>query len=107
MESQLFNPCLQNVQQSVEKSLKALLIENSIKLLKSHNISELNNKLSDNGFKVNIRQEDCELLDSIYLPTKYPLGSILPYFEPDLDICKQAIIIADNVFDYVCFILKK
>ena len=43
VESKLFNPCLQNVQQSVEKSLKALFIENSVKLLKSHNISELNN----------------------------------------------------------------
>ncbi|NOY59841.1 MAG: HEPN domain-containing protein [Calditrichaeota bacterium] len=30
MESKLFNPCLQNVQQCVEKSLKALLIEKSI-----------------------------------------------------------------------------
>jgi len=28
MESGLFNPCLQNVQQCVEKSQKALLIEN-------------------------------------------------------------------------------
>ena len=34
MKSKLFNPCLQNVQQCVEKALKALLIENSIKLKK-------------------------------------------------------------------------
>ena len=40
-ESELFNPCLQNVQQSVEKALKALFIENNLKFKKTHNISEL------------------------------------------------------------------
>ncbi len=30
LESGLFNPCLQNAQQAVEKFLKALLIENSM-----------------------------------------------------------------------------
>jgi len=30
LNGKLFNPCLQNVQQSVEKALKAVLIENDI-----------------------------------------------------------------------------
>ena len=32
LESELFNPCLQNVQQSVEKMLKAVLVELGIKI---------------------------------------------------------------------------
>jgi len=30
LKSSLFNPCLQNVQQSIEKTLKAVLIEKDI-----------------------------------------------------------------------------
>jgi len=35
LESGLFNPCLQNVQQAVEKGLKALIVESSLKLKKT------------------------------------------------------------------------
>ena len=30
LNSKLFNPCLQNIQQSIEMSLKAILIKNSL-----------------------------------------------------------------------------
>jgi len=29
------------------------------------------------------------------------LGSVLPYYEPDLDICTQALSIAEDVFKFV------
>jgi len=41
--------------------------------------------------------EDCDLLDSIYLPSKYPLGSVLPDFEPDITLCRQCIALAEKV----------
>jgi HEPN domain-containing protein len=97
LESELFNPCLQNVQQAVEKMLKALLIESAIKLKKTHSINELVTILTKNGLKINIAEDECDLLDSIYLPSKYPLESVLPDFEPDLKICKQCIAIAERV----------
>lgn len=97
LESSLFNPCLQNIQQSVEKTLKALIVENAIRLLKTHSIFELNNLLADNSFKVDITDDECDLLDSIYLPTKYPIGSVLPDFEPDDQICVVALEIAKRV----------
>ena len=106
IEGKLFNPCLQNVQQCVEKSLKALLIENSLKLKKTHSILELKNILLDNRMKVEISDEDCEFLDSIYLPSKYPVGSVLPYYEADHEICNNAISIAEDVFNFVNKILK-
>lgn len=105
MKSKLFNPCLQNVQQCVEKSLKALLIEKSIKLKKTHSISELKNILSDNGVKIEISDEDCEFLDSIYLPSKYPVSSVLPYYEATHEICNNGICIAEDVFNFVNNIL--
>ncbi len=45
LESELYNPCLQNVQQCVEKSLKALLVEHSIIFYKTHRISDLKTTL--------------------------------------------------------------
>jgi len=41
LNSKLFNPCLQNVQQSVEKALKTVLIENDILFKKTHDILEM------------------------------------------------------------------
>ncbi len=78
LESSLFNPALQNIQQSVEKSLKALFIEHGIKLKKSHSVSELKNLLLNSKIVIDLDDDECELLDSIYLPTKYPIGSALP-----------------------------
>ena len=96
-ESSLFNPCLQNIQQSVEKALKAIIIEKAIGLKKTHSISELNTLLNQNNIDINITEDECDLLDSIYLPTKYPVGSVLPDFEPDNQICIDAIEIANRV----------
>jgi len=41
LKSKLFNPCMQNIQQSIEKSLKSVLVENSIGLKRAHSISDL------------------------------------------------------------------
>jgi HEPN domain-containing protein len=97
LDSQLFNPCLQNIQQAVEKMLKAGLAELTVKIKKTHSINELAMILADNGLHVNIEDDECDLLDSIYLPSKYPVISVLPDFEPDITICRQCIEIAERV----------
>ena len=101
LDSKLFNPCLQNIQQSVEKALKALLIENDLKLKKTHSISELKNILLNIGLNIEISDEDCEFLDSVYLPSKYPLGSVLPNYEPDCELCDNGIAVAQNTYEFV------
>ena len=90
----LFNPCLQNAQQSVEKMLKVLLIETGIKVVRTHSIGELVATLAHAKMKVPVTDEEVDLLDSIYLPSKYPLGSALADFEPDRVICDRCIGIA-------------
>lgn len=97
LESELFNPCLQNVQQAVEKMLKALLIESRIKIKKTHSINELVTILGENSIKVDIDEDECDLIDSIYLPSKYPVGGILPDFEPDMQTCRQCVAVAVRV----------
>jgi HEPN domain-containing protein len=105
-DSRLFNPCLQNVQQAVEKALKALLVESSIKFRKTHSINELTIILSENGIDIELGEDERDLLDSIYLPSKYPLGGVIPEFEPDSKICQQCLGIAENVMKSVRLHLK-
>ena len=106
LDSELFNPCLQNVQQAVEKMLKALLVESTKKIKKTHSINELMNILDKHGLNVDMTEDDCDLLDSIYLPSKYPLGSILPDFEPDLQTCRKCVALAERVWDSVTSLLS-
>lgn len=94
LKNKLFNPCLQNVQQAVEKALKAILIENDIQFKKTHDILELKILLKKKNIKIDLSDEDCDFLNSIYLPSKYPLGSVIPDYNPDDSICNQAVAIA-------------
>ena len=105
LNSGLFNPCLQNAQQAVEKMLKAVLVEFSIKFKKTHSISELAVMLAKKHLKIELAEEESELLDSIYLPSKYPLGSVLPDFEPDEQTCERCVAIAERVKESVLALL--
>jgi len=105
LDNRLFNPCLQNAQQAVEKMLKAVLVELSIKFKKTHSINELVMMLAENRLDIDLAEEECELLDSIYLPSKYPLGSILPDFEPDEQTCRDCIAMAERVRESVLALL--
>jgi HEPN domain-containing protein len=97
LKQNLLNPCLQNVQQSIEKYLKALLLEKANTLRKTHSITELVRLLAEYQVDIELTEEDCDLLDSIYLPSKYPLGGVLPDFEPDVALCRQCVALAERV----------
>jgi HEPN domain-containing protein len=97
LEHSLLNPCLQNAQQAVEKLLKALLIESSIPLQRIHSINTLVGILAERGITTGLTEAECDLLDAIYVPSKYPLGSALPDFEPDAATCYQCLEIAARV----------
>ena len=58
LDSELFNPCLQNVQQAVEKMLKALLVESTKKIRKTHSINELVNILDKQGLNIDVTEDD-------------------------------------------------
>jgi len=101
LERKLYNPCLQNMQQSIEKALKALLLEKAHSYRKTHSITELVHLLADQLIIISLSEDDCDLLDSIYLPSKYPLGGVLPDFEPDTDLCLRCIMLAEEVLSQV------
>ena len=106
-ESHLYNPSLQNAQQSIEKNIKAYFVENGLKLQKTHNILSLNEILKQNDVYLNITDDEIDLIDTIYLSSKYPFGSVLPDFEPDKEICLNCIDIAFRVQEDIRKYLKK
>ena len=57
------------------------------------------------NIQVDISDENCDFLNSIYLPSKYPLGSVIPDFNPDKGICIEAITIAKNAIKSVYSLL--
>lgn len=105
-ENGLFNACLQNAQQAVEKALKALCIASSLPVKKTHSIRELVADLRRGGVKLDFAEEDIDLLDSIYLPSKYPLGSALPDFNPDSSLARRCLTLMNKISDGVQSRLK-
>jgi HEPN domain-containing protein len=96
LEAGYYNPCLQEAQQAAEKALKAMVMVSGLPLKKTHSIRELKAISEAAGVDVDISIDDCLLVDSIYLPSKYPLGSALPDSAPDADICASCIAIAEK-----------
>ena len=107
LEHKYYNACLQNVQQAVEKYLKAALLYNKSRFPKTHNIEMLSQQLTDLGIEPSISDEEAELLDTIYIPSKYPLGNALPDFVPDKEIGKQCLEIADRLKINISQIIQK
>ncbi|MEA3547719.1 MAG: HEPN domain-containing protein [Thermodesulfobacteriota bacterium] len=101
LKHDLYNPCLQNVQQSIEKSLKAILLEKVHSQRKTHSITELIRILHEHQINLILTEDECDLLDAIYLPSKYPLTGVLPDFEPDVSLCRQCVILAEWVGEQV------
>lgn len=68
----------------------------ALPIKKTHSIRELKAILEEAGQDLDISIDDCLLIDSIYLPSKYPLGSALPDSAPDADVCSSCIAIAEK-----------
>ena len=91
------NSCLQNAQQAVEKYLKAVIVEKGLEFRRTHSIRELVNHLEDQNITVDISEDEMDLMDTIYLPSKYPVYSALPHALPEPEICDDALKIAQNI----------
>jgi len=104
LQAGLLNPCLQNAQQAVEKTLKAMRVRRNMTPKRTHSIRDLNRDLVRLGLETGLTEDDCELLDSIYVGSKHPLDSLLPESPPEFAVCerciklaKQALAMAENV----------
>jgi HEPN domain-containing protein len=72
------NACLQNAQQSVEKYLKAVIVDRDLEFRRTHSIRELVGILADQEIVLDVSEDEMDLMDSIYVSSKYPVYSALP-----------------------------
>lgn len=102
----LFNPCLQNAQQAAEKALKAVLAHHDVELERTHGIGTLARK-AKRFVALDVSDTECDLLDSIYIPSKYPVFSVLPDFIPDADICRTCLATAERLFTQAQILVRQ
>jgi HEPN domain-containing protein len=100
------NACLQNAQQAVEKYLKAMIVERDLEFRRTHSIRELIGLLAAQGISLSVSEDEMDLMDSVYVPSKYPVYSALPQALPYPSICRDALAIAHKVKDLTIGILK-
>ena len=91
-------------QQAIEKSLKALLVEQEVNIPKIHSLNKLFNEC-----KNQISLTDSQIvnkLDKLYIESRYPWDmGILPYGKPTIEDVKEFYTFAQEIFDKVCNIL--
>ena len=97
LERGLLNACLQNAQQCIEKTLKAVIVEMDLGFRKTHSIQKLAVQLTAAGLNIGLSEDECDLIDAIYLPSKYPIEAIVPDIEVDTDLCRECMGIAEKV----------
>jgi HEPN domain-containing protein len=99
------NSSLQNTQQAVEKYLKSVIVEEGLEFRRTHSIRELVKLLSTKGISVNLADDEIDLMDTIYVPSKYPVYSALPDAMPDQEICEDALKIVEKLKNLISKIL--
>ncbi len=93
----LLNPSLQKALQAVEKALKAVWVFRGQTVRKTHSIADLVEDLAAAGADVGSTLAQCHLLDSVYLPSKYPVESVLPERPVDTAAAGQCVGLAEQV----------
>lgn len=90
------NACAQNVQQCVEKALKGVVIELALPFRKTHSITDLRQTLLAAGWDCGVAEDECELLDTLYLASKYPLSGVLPPMDVEPNVCDVCLTLAER-----------
>lgn len=86
-----------HAEQSIEKYLKAHLIEKGWDLEKTHSIRRLLAIAEDNGLRFDLEEADIVFMDSIYRG-RYPAeAGLLPHGEPDSEAAERAVKIASHL----------
>lgn len=93
-----------HAQQSVEKSLKALIESKGLNPPKSHDLILLNNRVDD---LVQLNEDTLSKLNQVYIDTRYPASvGLLPDGLPDLEDAKAFYDYAREVYNQIKAILR-
>lgn len=100
-DRKLFRPACYHAQQSVEKCLKALIVDRDIEIPRTHNILDLNNAAKKLGYYVEVTDEDAIFLSSVYR-ARYPSDAgLLPLGEHIEQDAERALKIARGMASWM------
>jgi HEPN domain-containing protein len=94
------NAVLFHSQQCVEKCLKALLEEADVPAPHLHSIVKLHSLLNEEaGISFSLDEDELDLLDAVYIDTRYPSGiGLLPSGFPTKEDAQGLLKIAEKVY---------
>lgn len=95
------NAVLFHSQQCVEKCLKALLEESGTPVPHIHNVVKLAALLEEEGkILVALDEEELDLVDAVYIDTRYPTGlGLLPAGFPTKEDARAVLRIAEKLYE--------
>jgi len=95
------NVVLFHAQQCVEKCLKALLEENGVLVPHIHSVVKLNSLVMEEaGTSLNLDEDELDLVDAVYIDTRYPSGlGLLPSGFPTREDAREILRIAERVYN--------
>jgi len=96
LEGEMLNPRLQNAQQATEKALKAVWVGTGRPVRKTHCIADLVEDLRSVSLDPGLSDPECDLIDAIYMPSKYPVFSALPTGMPTLQAATECLEVAER-----------
>ena len=101
MKIELYRMVCYHSQQTVEKILKAILVENEIEFERSHHLIDLKNTVLNLGYEIHLSDEDAVFLNSVYR-SRYPSeAGLLPSGEPTKEDAEKALNIAKIILQQV------
>jgi len=103
------NVVLFHCQQCIEKCLKAILEEHEMQIPKIHSVVRLFGIITENlELGVEIDEDALNLLDDIYIDTRYPSGlGLLPTGFPSQEEADEVLKIAKKIYDNVLLYLNR
>ncbi len=81
----------------MEKSLKAVALQHDMGIRPTHSIRDLQRDLLAANIDAGLAEEECELLDSIFVGSKYPGDSAFADFPPDQSVAAKCVKLAERV----------
>jgi HEPN domain-containing protein len=95
------NVVLFHAQPCVEKCLKALLEENGVLVPHIHSVVKLNSLVMEEaGISLNLDEDELDLVDAVYIDTRYPSGlGLLPSGYPTREDAREILRIAERIYD--------
>ena len=100
------NACLHNIQQTIEKALKAVVVERELEFRRTHSVRELTQLLATKRLFIDVSDEEVDLIDSIYVPSQYPAYGVLPDSPRDQGIAERCLEISKRIRASVDSILE-